>query len=159
MVESVPVVGVVCKSLLLFEQLVKTANSNRAELVVVLDLCDVLIKGVLKKQASGSDLREGFAKLKEHVEKANGAAKLCNRTGIKAGVVNLFLAGKICKDIAAVKKNILDLCTANDLVLTNELHVSTYIMLGRMRRKHYTVGMNVSTDKIHAAATHILDRQ
>lgn len=123
LLQEVPIVGNVCKTFLSFEQLVETAKNNKAELTVLRELCDVVIRGVLDKRADRSGLFKGFVSLEKQVGKAERVAKLCNGVGIQA-IKRFVLARKICRDIASVRKNVLDLSTANNLVLTNDLHVS-----------------------------------
>lgn len=124
--QAAPVVGDVCSTLLVFGQLVETAKSNKEELAVLRELCDVVIKGFLQRSSGLRDeAAHGFQSLKQHIDKARTVAKLCNGAGIRKGVKKFILAGKICKDIAAVRKNVHDFSVANNLVLTHALHVST----------------------------------
>lgn len=123
LLQEVPIVGSVCKTSLSFEQLVETAKNNKAELGILCELCDVVIKGVLDKRSDRSGLFKGFVTLEKHVGKAERVARLCNGVGIQA-IKRFVLARKICRDIASVRKNVLDFSTANNLVLTNDLHVS-----------------------------------
>lgn len=125
LLQEVPIAGVVCKTFLGLEQLVETAKSNKEELTVLRNLCDVVIKGVLKRSSDRSGLREGFVYLQDHVKKAEGVAKLCNGAGIREGMKQFVLARRICKDIASVKENVVAFSTTINLVLTNDLHVST----------------------------------
>lgn len=131
LLQDVPIVGDVCKTYLSFEQLVETAKNNKAELAVLRELCDVVIRGVLDKRSDRSGLFKGFAALEKHVGKAERVARLCNGVGIQA-IKRFVLARKICRDIASVRKNVLDLSTANNLVLTNDLHVSTVLQPARL---------------------------
>lgn len=119
LMQEVPLVGIVCKTFLSFEKLVDTARSNKEGLAVLRDLCDVVIEGVLEKRSDRSVLLKGFKALQKHTKRANEVAKLCN-----GRVKPFLLASKICRDIAAVRKDVLDFCTANELVLANELRVS-----------------------------------
>lgn len=126
LLQAAPVVGDVCATLLAFGQLVDTAKSNKEELAVLRELCDVVIKGFLTRSSGlQEEAAQGFQSLKQHVDKAKTVAKLCNGVGIRKGVKKFILAGKICKDIAAVRKNVHDFSAANNLVLTHALHVST----------------------------------
>lgn len=118
-------VGPLCKTFLAFEQLVETAKSNKEALSTLRDLCDVVIKGVLDKRSARSGLtKEGFAKLKEHVDKADEVAKLCNGVGTKKSWKRFLLTRKISKDIAAVRIDVLAFCSANTLVLGDDTNVS-----------------------------------
>lgn len=120
LMEEVPVVGLVCKIFLAFEKLVDTARSNRDDLAVLRELCEVVIAGVLDKRSDRSGLLTGFRALETHVKTAAEVARLCN------GRARPFLlARKICKDIAGVKNDVLAFCAANNLVLATDLHVST----------------------------------
>ncbi|CAN0136161.1 unnamed protein product [Hapterophycus canaliculatus] len=118
--QEVPVVGIVCRTYLLLEQLVDTAGSNKEDLATLRDLCEVVIKGVLDKRSNSRVLQEGFTKLREHVQKAKDVAQLCN----KRGMAKYVLARKTCKEIAAVRSNVLAFCATNNLVLTDDIHVS-----------------------------------
>lgn len=121
LLQAAPVVGDVCATLLAFGQLVDTAKSNKEELAVLRKLCDVIIKGFLKRSSGlPEEAKQGFQDLKDHVVKAETVARLCGRGGIK-----FVLARKICKDIAAVRKNVVDFSVAYNLVLTNAVHAST----------------------------------
>lgn len=126
--QEVPLAGAVCKTFLGLQQLVETANSNKGELAVLCDLCDVVIKGVLTRSSNRTGLCEGFAKLQGHVEKAEGVARLCNRAGIREGIKKIVLARRIRDDIASVRENVLAFSTAINLVLTRDLHVSISIV-------------------------------
>lgn len=120
LMQEIPVVGLACKTFLAFEQLVDTARSNKEDLATLRDLCEVVIEGVLDKRSDRSSLlNDRFAKLEEHVNKAKEVAKLCN-----GRAKQFFLARKICKDIAAVRNDVLAFCAANNLDLANEVHVS-----------------------------------
>ncbi|CAM9684496.1 unnamed protein product, partial [Ectocarpus fasciculatus] len=118
LLQAAPVVGDVCATLLAFGQLVDEARSNKEELAVLRKLCDVVIKGFLKRSSGlPAEAAHGFEDLKEHVAKAETVAKLCSKGGTK-----FVLARKICKDIAAIRKNVLDFSVAYNLVLTNAVH-------------------------------------
>ncbi|CAN0419102.1 unnamed protein product, partial [Ectocarpus fasciculatus] len=117
LMQEVPLVGIVCKTFLSFEKLVDTARSNKEDLAVLRDLCDVVIEGVLDKRSDRSVLLKGFKALENHTKRAKEVAKLCN-----GRVKPFLLASKICRDIAAVRKDVLDFCTANGLILANDLH-------------------------------------
>lgn len=121
LVQEVPVVGIVCKTFLAFEQFVETARSNKEDLATLRDLCAVVITGVLDKRPDHSGLfKEGFVALEKHVKKAEEVAQLCNGGRVK----RLVLARRICKDIVSVRNNVLAFCTANDVVIANDVHVS-----------------------------------
>lgn len=123
LLQEFPAVGELCKTFLSFEQLVETAKSNRDELVILRELCDVVIKGVLERCSERSDPYEGLAALGVHVEKAKAVAKQCSSGG---GVKQFVMSRKTSKDIAAVKKKILDLSIMVNLVISNDLHVSVF---------------------------------
>ena len=125
LVQEVPIVGIVCKTFLSLEQLVETAKSNKDDLADLRDLCDVVINDVLDKRPDRSSLREGFAKLKDHVDRAENVAKLCRGASIGDTVKKSFLARKISKDIASIRNDVLAFCTVNTLVLSNDIHVRT----------------------------------
>ena len=118
--QEVPIAGEVFATFLAFEQLVDTARSNKEELVVLRELCDVVIKGVLEQCAErASVLEESFQKLKKYVNGAKEAAEQC-----KGGMKQLILSRKISKDIAAVRKNVLDFSVAINIVIGQDLSVS-----------------------------------
>lgn len=123
LVQEVPVVGIVCKTFLSFEQLVETATSNKDDLAVLRELCDVTIRGVLDKRSDRSDLIQGLSALENHVQKAEDVAKLCN---VRSKELRRFvLARSICEDIASARNDVISFCKANALVLANDTHVST----------------------------------
>lgn len=123
--QEVPVVGEVCAAFLAFEQLVKTATSNQEDLAVLVELCDVVIKGVLERCSERSPaLEEALRKLEKHVKGAEVVAQLCHGKGVKRVLQQVTLSGKISRDIAAVKQNVLDISIAISLVLSHDLHVS-----------------------------------
>lgn len=114
--EALPVVGTLRKTLLAFEQLVKTARSNKDDLTELRGLCDVVVKGVLDKRPRRSGLpKEGFEKLKEHLGRAESVAKLCNGVGIEGSVKRVVLARKISNEIAAIRSDVLAFCSMNNL--------------------------------------------
>lgn len=121
LMEDVPVVSVVCKTFLAFEQLVDTARSNKEDLATLLELCGVVIEGLLNKRWDRSGLFKGFTALEKHVNKAREVAELCNGAG---RVARFVLARKISRDVASARHDVLDFCATNDLVLTNDILVS-----------------------------------
>lgn len=100
--QEVPLVGIVCKTFLSFEKLVDTARSNKEDLAVLRDLCDVVIEVVLERRSDRSGLLKRFKALEMHMKRAEVAAKLCS------GRVSFMFAKKISRDIAAVRKDLLD---------------------------------------------------
>ncbi len=125
LLQEVPIVGIVCKTFLAVEQLVDTASSNKEDLTTLRDLCGAGIKGVLdKRKSSPGLLKQGFAKLEEHVLKAEEVAKLCSGDRTRDKLKRFALARKISKDIAAARSDILAFCTVNTLVLADDTHVS-----------------------------------
>eukprot|EP00752_Nemacystus_decipiens_P008095 g7236.t1 len=122
LIKDVPIVGMVCKSFLSFEQLVQTARSNKDDLAVLLELCDVVITGVLDNRSERPVLFKGFVALEKHVKKAGKVAKRCNGVGIKDKMRQFVLARSICRDIVSVRNDVLAFCTANNLVLANDIH-------------------------------------
>lgn len=108
----------------------ETAKNIKEELAVLRELCDVAIKGMLTRSSGSFEESElqGLRKLKENVDKAEADAGLCNGVGFKQAIKTIkqfILTRKICKEIAAVRKNVLDFSTTNNVVLTSGLHVST----------------------------------
>lgn len=124
LLQDFPVVGIACRIFLSFGQVVEMATSNKDDLADLQELCDMVIKGVLtrweKKSSSDVDLDDGFGLLAKHIEKAMEIAKRCRGNAVR----QFLLSRKISKDIAAVRKNVLGLCTANTLLLSASLHVS-----------------------------------
>lgn len=137
LLQEFPAVGELCKTFLSFEQLVETAKSNKEELVVLHELCDVVIKGVLERCSDRSDPYEGLAALVVHVEKAKAVAKQCSKGGVVKQVV---MSRKTSRDIAAVKKKILDLSIMINMVIGNDLHVSGVIFYhgGAVQQQYYS---------------------
>lgn len=119
LVQEVPIVGIVCKTFLSLEQLVETAKSNKDDLAVLLELCDVMIKGLLDKREDRLGLFKGFVALEKCVSSAKQIAKLCNGRPSKL----FILTRKICKDIASVRSDLLAFAAANLAVLAVETHV------------------------------------
>eukprot|EP00752_Nemacystus_decipiens_P005701 g5159.t1 len=116
--EVVPVVGHMGKAFLAFEQLVETAKSNQQDLVVLRNLCDVVVRGVLTPRANRAGLpKDGFLKLRECVDRAEGVAALCNGVGRWKRTV---LSRKIMKDIAGIRQDLLDFCAMHQLVLADD---------------------------------------
>ncbi|CAM9487492.1 unnamed protein product, partial [Ectocarpus sp. 12 AP-2014] len=119
LLQALPVVGEVCETFLAFEQLVETAKSNKEELTVLKELCDVVIQAIFKRCAerSGGVLDESFRKLGKYVEGAKEVAQQC-RGRVKQFVLNR----KISRDIAAVGKNVLDFSVVINIVISHDLH-------------------------------------
>ena len=132
LLQHMPVVGDACATYLAFQQLAGTAKSNKEALSTLRKLCDVVIKGVLISRANRPGLpEEGFVELKEHVDKAEKVAKLCNGVGVKGRLKRFVLARKISNDIAAIRSNVLAFCSVNNLVLADGTYVSTLVLLWR----------------------------
>lgn len=103
----------------------ETAKSNKEALSTLLKLCDVVIKGVLVPRTTRPGLpKDGFLQLKEHVDRAEDVAKLCNGVGIKGSAKRFILARKISGDVAAIRSDVLAFCAVNGLVLADGTHVS-----------------------------------
>lgn len=128
-VQEVRVVGLVCKTFLPLEQLVETSRSNKDNLYILLELCEVVIKGARNKRSDRSGLLKGFEVLEKHVKKAEEVAKRCSGGGVRGKMSRSILARKVRKDITSVRSDVSSFCTANNLVLTNDVHVSTCIDL------------------------------
>lgn len=124
--QEVPVAGELCATFLAFEELVETARSNREDLAVLLELCDVVIKSVLRKGCSeySAGLEEALGRLKMHMGAAKEVAQLCN-----GRVKQILLGRKISRDIAAVRKNVLDFSVTINVALTHDLHVSFALLV------------------------------
>lgn len=124
LLEDLPAVGVVCKSLLAFESLVERARTNKEELVVLRELCEVVFNALVVERRSEpwerTGLQDGLDALARHVERAKAVANLCHGNRFK----QLALSRKICKEIAAVRKDVLDFSATINVVITNDLHVS-----------------------------------
>ena len=80
--QEVAIVGIVWKTLLSPKQLVETAKSNKDDHADLRDLCDVVTNDALDKRSDRSSLREGFAKLKDLVDRAENVATLCRGASI-----------------------------------------------------------------------------
>ncbi|CAN0107958.1 unnamed protein product [Ectocarpus fasciculatus] len=118
LVEEFPVVGIVCKTFLSFEQLVDTARSNKDDLATLRELCGVVVTGVLDKRSDRSGLSKGFVALEKHMNKAEEVAQLCNGEPLKRNV----LARRICEEIVSVRNDVVEFCAGNDVVITNDTH-------------------------------------
>lgn len=130
--EVVPGIGAVCKTLLIVEGLVHTARSNKDELAVLLELCDVVSRGALDRCSNRSGEFHGLTALAKHVDSVKDIAERCNYKGGRlAALGRVALSRKISKDIAAVRANVRDFATANNFALNTGLHVSyTELCLG-----------------------------
>lgn len=125
LMDKAPIVSIVCEAFLLLEQLAETAKSNKDDLATLRDVCDVVINGVLENWCSGlrsghSGLEKDFTRLQKHVDKAIEVAERCNGVGIKESVKRFVSARKTRNDIAAVRKDFLAFCSANNLVLAGD---------------------------------------
>lgn len=63
------------------EQLVETAKSNKDDLAVLLEVCDVVVKGVVDKRSNRKGLETGFKETEKCVSRARDVAKRCG-TGV-----------------------------------------------------------------------------
>lgn len=119
---AVPGAEAVCATYLAFEELVETAKSNKEDLAVLRELCDVVIKSFLRERCSENyspEIEQSFQSLERYMEGAREIAQECN------GRVNrIALSRKISKDIAAVRKNVLDFSVMISVALAHDLHVS-----------------------------------
>eukprot|EP00903_Cladosiphon_okamuranus_P012145 g11394.t1 len=115
LVQDVPIVSIVCKTFLAFEALVDTAKSNKEDLTTLLELCGVVIEGLLDKRSDRTGLFKGFTALENHVNKAKEVAHLCN-----GRVRMLILSRKVCREIMAVRNDILAFCTTTNLVFSHD---------------------------------------
>lgn len=130
LLEDAPAVGVVCKTFLAFESLVERAKSNKDELVVLLELCRIIFKGILERRLDSSGrtaLHEGLDALARHVERAKVVANMCSGKRMKR-LSQLTLSRKISKEIAAVRRDVLDFSAAVNVVINKHLHVSTGVI-------------------------------
>lgn len=139
LLQEIPAVGIACKTYLAFEDLVQTATSNKLELGVLQELCGLVLKRYVKRCTDNKQrehrggLRDELVALENHIKSAEDVAGLCNGKGLKR-LRHLTLCRKICNEITSVRKNVLEFCTVNNLVLTNELHVSAFDPPGTNRR-------------------------
>lgn len=84
LMQEVPVVGIICKTFLSFKELADTAESNKDELLVLRDLCEVVMKKVLERRSDRSGLFEGACGARQaHQKKGEKLAKRCNGAGVK----------------------------------------------------------------------------
>lgn len=123
LLQDFPVVGAVCKAFLTFTQAVETATSNKDDLTELKELCNLVIKGVLQQrweQKTGDDLDDGFEKLKMCIERANEIANKCHGNAVK----QFIFSRRTSRDVAAIRKSVMGLCTANTLLLSASMHVS-----------------------------------
>lgn len=135
--ELVPFVGPVCRAFLSFEKFVETAKSNKGELDTLLQLCRVVIEGVLDRRSNRPTLPdEGFKKLRECVEDAEKLASFCSGTGKRERGKRFILARKISDDIAGIRSKLEAFCSVNILVLADDTHVSTAVLHQPWRLQH-----------------------
>lgn len=135
--ELVPFVGPVCRVFLSFEKFVETAKSNKGELDTLLQLCRVVIEGVLDRRSNRPTLPdEGFKKLRECVEDAEKLASFCSGTGKRERGKRFILARKISDDIAGIRSKLEAFCSVNILVLADDTHVSTAVLHQPWRLQH-----------------------
>ena len=123
LLQGFPVVGAVCQIFLSFSDVVETAKSNKDDLTELQELCDLVIKGVLQQrweQKTGDDLRDGFENLRVNIERAHAIATKCRGNAVK----QFLFSRRTSKDIAAIRKSVMGLCTANTLALSASMHVS-----------------------------------
>ena len=121
--QEVPLAGEMCATFLAFEELVDTAKSRKEDLAVLRELCDVVIKSVLRGISWGNScgIEEALRRLKEHMDGARDVAQLCN-----GRVKQFLLSRKISRDLVAIKQKLLDFSTVINVSLTHELHVSLF---------------------------------
>lgn len=122
--QEVPLAGEICATFLAFEELVDTAKSNKEDLAVLRELCDVVIKIFFKRERRAEYsawIEEAFQRLQKHMDGAREVAQLCN-----GRVKQILLGRKISRDIASVKQKLLDFSTTINVALTHELHVSSF---------------------------------
>ena len=121
LMQEVPVVGIVCKTYLAFEQLVDTAKSNQGDLATLRDLCrDGITKVLENRKDHPGLLKKNFAKLEEHVLKAEELARRCNGDCTAKKIKRVVFARKISKDIAAIRSDILAFCEVATLALADD---------------------------------------
>ena len=131
LLQKFPIVGVVCKIFLSFTQVVETATCNKDDLTELQEVIDLVIKGVLQQRwdqkTGANDLDDGFEKLRMEIERGSEIAKKCRGNAVK----QFLFSRRTSKDIAAVRKNVLGLCTSNTLLLSAAMHVSVLRVVGR----------------------------
>eukprot|EP00752_Nemacystus_decipiens_P009008 g8041.t1 len=116
---EVPLAGQICATFLAFEELVDTAKSNKEDLAVLRELCDVVIKSFLMRERRAeysAGIEEARQHLMKHMDAAREVAQLCN-----GRVKQRLLGRKISRDIASVKQGLLDFSTTINVALTHEL--------------------------------------
>ncbi|CAM9443742.1 unnamed protein product, partial [Ectocarpus fasciculatus] len=122
LLQEVPAVGIACKTYLAFEDLVQTATCNKHELSVLSELCALVLKRYVERCAAEQREDRGLhEELVNHIKSAEDVAGLCNGKGLKR-LKQLALCRRICNDITSVRKNVLDFCTVNNLILSSEIH-------------------------------------
>ena len=126
--QEVPLAGEMCATFLAFEELVDTAKSSKEDLAVLRELCDVVIKSVLRGISLGNScgIEEALRRLKNHMDGARDVAQLCQLCNGCGRVKQILLSRKISRDLVAIKQKLLDFSTVINVSLTHELHVSLF---------------------------------
>lgn len=113
------VASIVFIMLLVYMQLAGTAKRNKDELTALLELRDVMTRDVLDQQSEWYGAFELDAAFEKYVESVKEVSELCN----KGWARRVILSVENARGIAAVRKNVLDVATANNLVRDNAAHV------------------------------------
>lgn len=113
-----------CATFLAFEELVETARSNKEDLVVLREMCDVVIQSFLRGRDSeriSPEIKQAFQSLEKHMEGARDIAQECNGNG---RLNQMILGKKISRAIADVRQTVVDFSAVIAVALLNDLHVS-----------------------------------
>lgn len=122
LLQPMPVVGGVCSMLLSLEQQVQTAKSNKQELIVLLQLCDVVIGALLSRKSNVA--REAFASLDTCVKRAKIVAEQCCGCGV---IKRSVLSRRMSNDISAIRNDVLAFCTTLNLAINNDVQVGVCV--------------------------------
>ena len=133
LLQELPLVGVVCKTLLTLKDLIDAVKSNHEELENLLKLLDYVIRGTLRQRhRQKTSLEEGFKKLEELVEETKGIAQRCQKSGIR----HWLSARRLSGDIEAIKAAVHSYMQGMNLVLNVSIHVSASYACASSSRSH-----------------------
>eukprot|EP00903_Cladosiphon_okamuranus_P011386 g10730.t1 len=134
LIQEVPVVGAVFAAFLTLKELVEKAKSNKEDLASLLDLCNVVIKRVLRERAEG-ELEKDFRTLEKHLMEAKQVAQRCGDGPRNHLLHRLFLGSVISRRMAAVEKTLLDFSVTMRVDLSPDLDAERREMAARLATK------------------------
>lgn len=123
----------VCETLLDVEKIVHAAKFHRAELTSLLQLCDVVTRGILDRYTQSASPEDEGEHLLPELQKLVSSTKKLSFKISSSTRIGLRLPGKASKDIGTVKTSVISFATANNLAVTNFIYVSSYIRNENLR--------------------------